>query len=332
MEYHKVSNTDLYISRIILGCHAFAGGDCWGAQSDDDSIGTVCSALDLGINSFDTTPYYANGRAEKVLGMALKGRRDEAYIFSRAGKNAVDAQSLIDDCTASLRRLKTDRIDFLQIDRANTSIRIEELISGLRGLQKRGMIREFGLSNVSSRDLSECEGAAFAHLPYSLVCREIEHETLNACVDSEVSTIAFGALQHGLLAGKYSTLGELPLGRRKSLGIDSRSIESVDRLAINELAFSEIKARLESISNACGIKVVHLALGWVLSRPNIDSVVVGARLPHQIVENVSVLDHQFAFDVLNELGTISLKVNFANRLAASVFQADFSVGAGFQVG
>ena len=219
MEYSKVSNTDLCISRIALGCRSFAGGLYWGTQDEDDSIGTVLTALDLGINSFDTSPSYGNGISEEILGKALVDRRDQALIVSSLDTRVADADSLVKSCESSLWRLRTDRIDLLQIDPNSMVMAKEELLKGLSMLLERGMIREFGLLNCDGKLLSEFRDASFVEVPYSLLNQGIGFEDLEECRRRELTVFAYGALHHGLLSGAYQKWDNLPVNRRPLVGI-----------------------------------------------------------------------------------------------------------------
>ncbi|MCH6259101.1 aldo/keto reductase [Puniceicoccaceae bacterium K14] len=297
MEYRKVSNTDLYTSRIALGCRSFAGGLYWGVQDEDDSIGTVLSALDLGINSFDTSPSYGNGLSEEVLGKALFGRRDQALIISSLDTRVADVDSLIRSCENSLWRLRTDRIDFLQVDPSRMAIAKNDLMVGIELLQGRGMIREFGILNSDQNRVEEFDGAAFVEASCSLLNRDALHRVSGVCASKSMGLFAYAPLQHGLLSGSYYDLNEIPTNRRVLVGMDPARADNSRR---KSNVFSVIE-KLDEISKSSGVKMNHLALAWALNRPAVTSVVVGARMPHQIVDNVSVLDQKISDEILREI-------------------------------
>ncbi len=264
MDYYNIADSDLKISRLTLGCWAFAGGDLWGEQSLDDSVGTVLAALDLGINVFDTAPAYGNGLSEEVLGTALSGRRDEALIFSKVSTKQMAGADLVASCEESLKRLKTDHLDVLQVHWPSREVAVLETAEALMRLQKDGKIRYAGVCNCGVEDLSEYAEALNSvvvnQLPYSLLSRGIEFDVLPKCRELKVPVLAYSPLLQGLLSGKFETVDEVPTGRRRSRHFSGSREETRHGEEGCEVETFAALAAIRGISDELGISMTHLSL------------------------------------------------------------------------
>jgi aryl-alcohol dehydrogenase-like predicted oxidoreductase len=286
------------LSRVALGTWAMGGRD-WGESDDALSIRTIHAALDCGINVFDTAPAYGPAHAEELLGRALKGRRDEAFVATKVGVRWTEVRyyqdltraSVREECESSLRRLGTDRIDLLQVHWPHDETPLEETMAALSELREEGRIRHIGVSNFDVPLLERARAAAevaFLQPPFHLFFRGIEAEILPYCLEHGIATLVYGPLCKGLLTGKFLD-GSVPEDiRRKDPFFDPAVLPRL----------LEITARLKTVAGEAGITLAQLALSWTLSRPGVSSVIVGARSPEQIGENAKAGEIALGRDVL----------------------------------
>lgn len=155
MEYTKIQNTDITVSKIALGTWVFAGDYIWGPQDDGDSLRTVHAALDAGINLFDTADGYDDGKSEMILGKALEGRRSDAVIATKANSGEPVKDNIVKACEESLKRLGTDYIDIYQLHWPRRNMPFEDTMEGLLKLFDEGKIRAVGVSNFGVKDIDE---------------------------------------------------------------------------------------------------------------------------------------------------------------------------------
>jgi aryl-alcohol dehydrogenase-like predicted oxidoreductase len=281
MEYRKLGS--LHVSLVGIGCNNFG----WRI----DAAGTkavVDAALDIGINFFDTADVYGAGQSEEFLGAALKGRRDKAVIATKfgikmgEGKEGASARYIHEALEASLKRLQLDTIDLYQIHRPDPNTSIEETLHALNDAMKAGKIREIGCSNFSAEQLRAARATPgprhfeSVQNEYSLLKRDPEADVLPECARTGVSFLPYFPLANGLLSGKYRRDRPFP---ESSRGKDSfgpkvftdDNIEIVERL----IAFAESR----------GHSLLELAFSWLAARPEVCSVIAGARNPEQVHAN-----------------------------------------------
>ena len=275
----------LEVSIIGLGCNNFG----WRL----DAAGTadvVESALDEGINFFDTADMYGGTKSEDFLGRALGRRRDEAIIAtkfgweidaSRRGAHPDYVRRAVDD---SLKRLGTDRIDLYQLHKPDPTVPIRDTLGALAEIVRAGKVREIGCSNFSAAQLREADAAAgdgvrFVSVQneYSLLHREPEADVLPACERLGLAFIPYSPLASGLLTGKYRVGQPIPKGTRLS---DRRPTE--ERLAVVESLIEYAESR--------GHTILELAFGWLLSHSIIASVIAGATSHAQVQANAQATE------------------------------------------
>lgn len=293
VEKQRIGNSELFASRVALGCWVFAGGPEWGNQKEEDSIATVHAALDLGINLFDTAPAYGGGESERILGLALQGRRDEALIGTKISSSHAHKEGIIASCDESLSLLKTDRIDLIQIHWPNHDVPFEETIEALHQLKADGKIRYAGVCNFGVNDMSNYlrKGGEMVsnQLPYSLLSRAIEYTILPECRQRDVSVLPYSPLLQGLLTGKFKTAEDVPTGRSRTrhFSCDQPGVRHSESGCESETfkALSDI----ENIASEAGYFMSNLAISWLLHQPGIPSVVMGARTPGQVEQNMKSL-------------------------------------------
>jgi aryl-alcohol dehydrogenase-like predicted oxidoreductase len=294
----------LNVSVVGIGCNNFNR-----QSSQEQSIEVVNTALDLGINFFDTADVYSNGASEVALGKALKTRRSEAVIATKFGQGVGAAPEIIRaSVEGSLLRLGTDAIDLLQLHWPDPNTPIGETLGGLAALVAEGKVLEIGCSNFSAEQLNEAADAvqagrpAFVSVqnPYSLLDRRVEEKVLPACDKLGIAFLPYFPLFNGLLTGKYHR-GEAPReGTRLSEGPDQRR-ESI----LTEQNF-DIVDSLSQFAESRGHTVLDLAFAWLIAH-GVASVIAGARSPDQVQVNAEASSWELTPEDLADVDAISAR-------------------------
>jgi len=281
MEYRKLGS--LNVSLIGIGCNNFG----WRT----DAAGTaavVDAALGAGINFFDTADVYGGGQSEEFLGAALKGRRAKAIIATKfgikmgEGKEGARAQYVRDALDASLQRLQTDVIDLYQIHRPDPNTPIAETVQALNDAVKAGKVREIGCSNFSVEQMRAANSTSgpkhFASVQneYSLMKREPEADVLPECARTGVAFLPYFPLANGLLTGKYRKGSPFPESSRAkdAFGPKVFTDENLERAEA-----------LMAFARSRGHSLLDLAFSWLAARPEVSSVIAGARNAEQVRAN-----------------------------------------------
>ena len=311
MEYKHLARSGLQVSVVGLGCNNF-GGRC----DYDQSEKVVNTALDEGINLFDTADVYGGqGKSEEFLGRILKGRRSDAIIATKWGMNmgegphrsGASRKYIVSAVEDSLRRLQTDYIDLYQLHRPDSSTPIEETLRALDDLVSAGKVRYIGHSNFAGWQAAEAHFVAekgnftpfiSAQNEYNLLDRRIESELVPACNAYGVSILPFFPLASGFLTGKYRPGQDLPAGTRLA------NAGPMASRILNDRNF-ETLGRLEAFAEARGKSMVDLAIGWLASLPHVGSVIAGATKPEQVTQNVASGSWKLSPDELAEVDGIS---------------------------
>ncbi|RMF76510.1 MAG: aldo/keto reductase [Chloroflexi bacterium] len=311
MQYRKLGQTDIDISVVSMGCWQIVGGDWWGAQDEADSLAAIDAALDVGINFFDTAEGYGAGGSEEVLGKALEARRDKAIVATKVSRANLAADDLRAACERSLRRLRTDYIDFYQIHWPSRDVPFEESMTVLQELKQQGKVRAIGVSNFGPQDmidmlaLGRYEGN---QIPYNLLWRSPEYEIQPICVEHNISILPYSPLNQGLLTGKFASADEVPDSRARTRQFASdRADAGHGEPGCEEAMFAAID-ELRTISDELERPMAHIALAWLLHQPAVDSVIAGARNPQQVIENAAAADLTLSDDMLKRLDEITAPV------------------------
>jgi myo-inositol catabolism protein IolS len=286
VEYRELGRTGIKVSAIGMGCWAI-GGDAWGPVEDADSLAAIDRALELGVNLFDTADVYGRGRSEDLVGRALEGRRDEAIIATKVGlwhsggdrPNAYTRpEMVIESCEASLKRLRTDRIDVYQCHLwwdENTEV----FLDAFDRLQEDDKIRAYGVSTNEIdhlRHFNERGTCQILQFDYSILNRSSERELLPYAAEHGIGTLARGSLRMGVLTGKFTPDTTFPEGdiRRNWVGQDwyGDQLEATEKL--KELAGDD-----RTLS--------QIALAYVLHNPALSTTIPGAKNPGQIEQNAA---------------------------------------------
>jgi aryl-alcohol dehydrogenase-like predicted oxidoreductase len=296
MEYAKLADTDLTVSRIGLGTWAI-GGWMWGGTDEQRSIETIRSAVERGITFIDTAAVYGMGRSESIVGEALArhGLRDDVVLATKCGiawsddeeqlwRNATRARikQEIDD---SLRRLRTDRIDLYQVHWPDPKTPMEETARAMEALYRAGKIRAIGVSNFNAEQMDGFREAAPLHAnqpPYNLFERQLGDEVLPYCAEHGIATVTYGALCRGLLSGKMTR-------EREFEGDDLRQVDPKFQQPRFDQYLAAVAALDRFARDHFGKDVMALALRWLLDQPGHTVALWGARHPAQL-EPVDAID------------------------------------------
>lgn len=298
---------DLTLPALGLGCWSFGGGQYWGEQNQADVDRVVQGAVDMGVHYFDTAEAYNEGRSEESLGKAIRPlKRDDILIGTKISPPNCYPELLIKHCEASLQRLGTDYIDLYMIHWPINTVSIKHFtndrdvidnpptatgaIEVLRKLKKDGKIRHFGLSNHARNRLIEIPDIteiSANQLPYNLLCRAAEWDTLPFCSENGVPIISYMALLQGILTGKYASLGNIPVLRRRTRHFSSKGNTQCrhGENGFEEETLSCLTA-IQKIGDATGISMADLAIQWIIANPAIACCLAGARTLEQLQKNV----------------------------------------------
>ena len=282
MEHRTIGS--LTVSAIGLGCNNF------GMRVDEARTREVIdAALDSGINFFDTADIYGGTKSEEFMGRVLNGRRDKAIIATKFGMEAAPGKKgarpeyVRQACEDSLRRLDIETIDLYQLHAPDEETPIAETLGALHELVEQGKVREIGCSNFSAEQLREAErearGAKFVSVQneFSLIVRDPIAEVLPECRRQAMAFLPYFPLASGLLTGKYRQGQPRPEGTRLSQGERADRILSEANLAL--------VSRLTSFAESKGRSMLELAFGWLLSQPQVASVIAGATSAAQVRSN-----------------------------------------------
>lgn len=326
MEKRICKNAGFELSVLGTGCWSFGGGEYWGNQDQTDVNSVVHASIDSGINYFDTAEAYNEGRSEISLGKAISGiSRDKFLIGTKVSPSNCYKDKLVEHCEASLKRLKTDYIDIYMIHWSihphsikhftnNREIienppTTEEAYESLLKLQQQGKIRAFGLSNYSINRMKDfpLNELAVNELPYNLLCRAIENETLQFCNSNGIGVIGYMALLQGILADIYPTLDEVPTWQRRTRHFNCKHTKECRHG--EEGAEKETDTALKKIRQLCkesGYSMAEIAIKWILSNQMITCTLVGSRNVDQLKENVLTVNEPLDLELKKELDEITL--------------------------
>ncbi len=298
-----------------IGCWAFGGGDedYWGSQDQRDVDRVVRTALDRGVNYFDTAEAYNDGRSEESLGRALKGCRDQAIIGSKIGPENTEPSRLRAHCEASLRRLGTDRIDLYMIHWPITDYSTTDAFATLEDLQSEGKVRVIGVSNFGVEQLGEALGPGVRfdvnQLFYNLLSRGIEKGIMPLCAAQEIGIVGYMPLLQGFLADKFQTPEEIPEVRARTRHFDGGRPLSRHGEAGAEQEMFEALEGIREVAAQQGLPMSHLALRWCVARRELTCVLAGVRNLSQLEDNIQALANGLSAEVVRKLGELSEPVN-----------------------
>jgi myo-inositol catabolism protein IolS len=319
MEYRKLGRSDLAVSTVCMGCWALAGGQLWGDQDEQAALEALHTALDIGVNFFDTAEGYGAGDSEIILGKAFRDRRDRAIIATKVSENHMHPTDLRQACEESLGRLQTDYIDVYYLHWPSREVPFEETLAEMNRLKDEGKIRYVGCSNFGRQDLERLlaiQHVEVNQLAYNLLFRAIEYEITPMCVEHEVSIAPYSPLLHGILTGKFTTVEEIPDGRARTRHFSPQLHPQTRHGGTGaEEETARALSRIREICDDAGLEMAKVALAWLLAQPGVTTVIAGARSPEQIRANAEAADLELPGDVERALtgATEELKVAFGTN-------------------
>ena len=305
MQYTQLGRSGLTVSRMALGTMTFGSYSFATFQANVDQTtadAMVGLALDAGVNLFDTAEGYGAGQSEEVLGAALRraNARERVVIATKVSTFAPDPEDpdrlrlsyrhVVGNAEAALRRLGTDWIDLYQLHAPDFVTPWDETLRALDDLVSRGLVRYVGWSNFPAwhaargQGIQELRGYApfiSAQIHYSVIGRQAEHEVLPYCRAAGLGTLIWSPLAGGFLTGKYTREDPTGEGGRRA----AFSVPPVDP----ERGYDAVDA-MRKIADARGVPVAHVAYAWLLAKPEVGSVIVGASRPGQLADNLAAAD------------------------------------------
>jgi aryl-alcohol dehydrogenase-like predicted oxidoreductase len=318
MEYRQLGRSGLRVSSLTLGTMTFGGSGGFrdvGTTDVDGARRQLDMALDAGVNLIDTADIYSDGAAEEILGRALDGRRERLLLATKArfgmGSGVNDAglsrHHLIEACEASLRRLKVDHIDLYQLHEWDGQTPLEETLGALQHLVQSGKVRYVGSSNFTGWQVMKALAIARAEgLPVfssqqvylSLQERSAEYEIVPSAIDQGLGLLIWSPLAGGLLSGKYQRNQPPPPGSRLAGEWDEPPVYDEDKL------YDTVDVLVE-IAQGHGVSPARVALAWLLTRPGITTVIVGARTDEQLADNLAAAELKLSEDEIGRLEAVS---------------------------
>ncbi len=306
MEYVKLKNTDISVSRLCMGGCPM-GGYGWGYVSENAVIATVHRAIDGGINFFDTADTYGLGQSERTLAKALVGRRENVIIATKFGVRTGNGETFYDNSPEyiekalndSLKRLSTDYIDLYQIHYRDQTTPLDAVVEVLERFKEQGKIRCYGLSNIHGEDFKEVEpyigSFASCQNEYSLVTRDNETDLMVNCRQLQLTPMTWGSLGQGVLTGKYNLHSGFGVNDRRSRDVYTNF--HGDKLRKNIGIVENMKPLAENM----GVSPAALAVRFILDKIPDSVALVGAKNPSQIEGTMTALDFRLSNDELEFL-------------------------------
>jgi aryl-alcohol dehydrogenase-like predicted oxidoreductase len=318
MDYRPLGTSGLKISALTLGTMTFGGRGNFAKVGDTDVDGArrqIDMCLDAGVNLIDTADVYSTGRSEEIVGEVIKGRRDDVLISTKVrmrmgpGPNdeGLSRHHVISGCEASLRRLGTDHIDIYHVHEWDGLTPLEETLEALGHLVDTGKVRYLGVSNYTAWQLMKALGIAERRrLPrfvcqqiyYSLQERSAEYELIPLAIDQGLGTLVWSPLAGGLLSGKYRRGRDAPAGSRHLTDWNEPPIYDEDKL------YDTIDVLVE-VAEGHGVSAAQVALAWLLQRPSVSTVVIGARRDEQLADNLAAAELTLTSEEVERLEQVS---------------------------
>ncbi len=320
MRYRLLGRTGLYVSELCLGTMTFGGEGFWkvmGGLGQDTATALVKQAFDAGVNFIDTANVYSLGQSEELTGRALKTLglpRDELVVATKAtgimSETAINGRGqsrvhLMNQIDASLKRLQLDHIDLYQLHGFDPLTPLEESLSTLNDLVRSGKVRTIGLCNMAAwqimKALAISEKNRWSRFEsvqayYTIAGRDLEREVLPLLQDQQLGLMVWSPLAGGLLTGKFGPDQKGPEGARRA----SFDFPVVDKAR----AFRCIDA-MRPIAQRLRVSVAQVALAWLLSRPQVSTVIVGAKTPEQLADNLGAARLELSLEDLAALEEVS---------------------------
>ncbi len=325
MEFVKLGNSNLEINRIAFGAWAI-GGAAWGGNDEKDSYEAIVSAIENGLVTIDTAPIYGYGKSEEIIGRVIndRGGREKLRILTKFGINwntdkgkfyfkgnyqgrdrnvylYSGKDGIIEECEASLKRLKTDYIDLLQAHRPDPSTDISETMEALDLLKTQGKILEGAVSNYTPEQVKkslEYFPIVSNQVPYSMLERDIEEELVPLCLKENLGILAYSPLQRGVLTGKYK--GDV------NWDSDDHRKDTVWFKPENRVRINAFLDSISPIAKENGMSLTQLVINWTVNQKGITCTLLGGRNPSQVEQNINALNFNLSKE---EIQSIDLELS-----------------------
>ena len=318
MNTRFLGNTGVRVSELCFGAMTFGGKGYWqniGQVEQKEADELVRTAIDAGINFFDTADIYSEGRSEEILGKALGKKRNDIVLATKVrgrsgpGPNDVglSRKHIMDSCDASLRRLGTDYIDLYQVHSFDGRTPLEETLRALDDLVRSGKVRYLGASNFAGwqlmkalaiSDAQNLERFVTLQAFYSLIARDLENELVPLSLDQKLGILTWSPLGGGFLTGKYRRGQPRPEGARRSDATDQF-------LQFDEARGFDIVDELERIGSQHQATITQAALNYLLRKPGVTSVIIGAKTKAQLEDNLKTTTWEMTADEVARLDALS---------------------------
>jgi len=318
MKYNLLGKTGLKVSELCLGTMTFGGQGMWtaiGALPQDEANELVKQSVDAGINFIDTANVYSEGLSEMMTGQAIRNlglKRDDLVIATKVrgtigtgiNNSGLTRKHILQQANESLTRLNMDYIDLYQIHGFDPLTPIEETLEALDSLVKSGKVRYIGCSNLAAWQIMKALGvSAQQHLAkfvslqayYTIAGRDLEREVVPLLLDQKLGLMVWSPLAGGFLSGKYTREANAEEGRRVNF----------DFPPVNKDKAFDIIDVMQEIAVAKDVTVPQVALGWLLHQPVVTSVIIGAKRPEQLQDNLKAVDLKLSADELAQLEAVS---------------------------
>jgi len=333
MEYKTVGDSDVNVSEITLGLWNLSGDETWGKQREQTAVDTIHKAIELGVTTFDNAEMYGDGYAEELLGRALDDiKREHVTLTSKVAPDNLRYDDVIDSCNRSLERMNTEYLDIYYVHWPNRDVPFEETLRALADLEHEDKIRESAISNFGPMDLEDVFATikredidvrpVLNQVPYNLLFRAIEHDIVPLCEKHDIGITSYSSLLHGILTGKFDSPDEVPDARARTRHFSwDRPDTTHDEDGVEELTFDTLDS-IEAIADDVGAPMEQLTIAWNLARPQIKSVIVGARSPEQIRQNATAADLSLQQATIERLNSATRELKNALGPNPDMWQSD----------
>jgi aryl-alcohol dehydrogenase-like predicted oxidoreductase len=318
MKYRQLGKSGLLVSELCMGAMSFGGKGYWekiGALNENSAQRLVDIAFDAGVNFFDTANVYSYGESEQILGKAIKGKRDKIVLATKVrGRMSeeindvgLSRKHIMQSCENSLRRLNTDYIDLYIVHSFDFTTPLEETLSTLNDLVHQGKVRYLGCSNFFAWQLMKALSISEKHnwekfvslqAYYSLVSRDVEIELVPLCQDQGLGLTPWSPLAGGFLTGKYPRGAKGPDDAR-------RTKEDQNFLQFDEDFGYRILGEVQRIAAERGVSAAQVSLNYLLRKPGVSSVIIGATKPSQLEDNLKTVEWELTQEEVSALDAVS---------------------------